>query len=130
MNKLRSGTVYKIKVRAYKTVGNTNYYGDYSQVLTVITTPNKTTKLKVKSKTRNKLNITWKKVSNASGYKVYVYNTSKKKYDVYNAKKNSINIKKLKAGKTYKIKVRAYRKSGTLYSYGTYSEILKAKTKK
>ena len=130
INKLKSGTVYKIKVRAYKTVGNTNYYGDYSQILTVITTPNKATKLKVKSKTRNKLNITWKKVSNASGYKVYVYNTSKKKYDVYNTKKNIINIKKLKAGKTYKIKVRAYRKNGNTYSYGTYSSILKAKTKR
>ncbi len=130
ISKLKAGTIYKIKVKAYKTVGKTDYYGEYSQILTAITTPNKVTKLKTKSKTRNKLNITWKKVSNASGYKVYVYNTNKKKYDVYTAKKNSISIKNLRAGKKYKIKVRAYRKSGKICSYGNYSSILKVKTKK
>ena len=58
--------------------------------------------------------ISWDKVSGAKGYRVYVYNTATKKYKrVTTISKNSTTsyqIKGLKAGTTYKYKVRAYKK--------------------
>ena len=35
ITKLNSATVYQIKVRAYRTLNKTNYYGSYSSVLTI-----------------------------------------------------------------------------------------------
>lgn len=74
----------------------------------------KVTKLKVKSKAKNKVNISWKKVANAKGYVIEVSksNTFKKSAKVLkkNTKKLKLTIKnkKLKSKKTYYVRVRAY----------------------
>ncbi len=71
----------------------------------------KITKLTVKSKTKKKINVTWKKVKTAVGYQVQVSKKSNFKKRILNKfttkKKLTIN-KKIKSGKTYFVRVRAY----------------------
>ena len=74
----------------------------------------KITKLKVKSKTKKKINVTWKKVSKAKGYQVQVSTTKKFKkskiiFNKFTKKKTlKISSKKIKSKKTYYVRVRAY----------------------
>ena len=71
----------------------------------------KITKLTVKSKAKKKINVTWKKVKTAVGYQVQVSKKSNFKKRILNKfttkKKLTIN-KKIKSGKTYFVRVRAY----------------------
>ncbi len=73
----------------------------------------KITKLTVKSKAKKKITVNWKKVSNAKGYQVQVSKKSnfKKKsifFNKFTSKKKLTVTKKLKSGKTYYVRVRAY----------------------
>lgn len=68
--------------------------------------------LNVKSKTKKKIVVSWKKVSKAKGYNIQVSKKNKFKkplYDKY-TKKKKITIKgsKIKSKKTYFVRVRAY----------------------
>lgn len=130
IKKLKTSKEYKIKIRGYKTVKKKTYYGSYSSILKVATKPTQVKNLKVKSETDTSIKISWSKVTRASGYRVYIYNSSKKKYEYYGySKTNSITINDLKALQTYKIKVRAYKTVEGKKTYGTYSKIITAKTK-
>lgn len=72
----------------------------------------KITKLKVKSKSKKKINVTWKKVSKAKGYQVQVSAKKNFKKVIFNKnlKKTKLTIKnkKIKSKKTYYVRVRAY----------------------
>ena len=71
----------------------------------------KITKLKVKSKSKKKITVTWKKVSKAKGYQVQVskkQNFKKKIINKFTTKKKLTINKKIKSGKTYFVRVRAY----------------------
>lgn len=87
--------------------------------------------VKIVKKTK-KAKISWKKVKDAAGYKV-IYATDKKfKKGVkkISTKKTKCVSKKLKKGKKYFIKVRAYKKDKTGKSvYGKYSAVKKIKIK-
>ena len=130
IKKLKAITQYKIKVRAYKTYKKKNYYGSYSSILTTSTGVTQVKSLKAKSQTDTTITLSWSKVSKATGYRVYVYNSKTKKYE-YNgySKTNSYTIKKLKAATEYKIKVRAYKTISKTNYYGSYSSILTTITK-
>lgn len=128
---LKAGTKYKVRVRAYKSVNGTQYFGEYTTSLKTTTTPKKVTNLKIKSKSKNSIKLSWKKSNGSTGYKVYVYNAKTKKYEYYGkTSKTSITIKKLKSGKSYKIKVRPYKIVEGKQYLGDYSNILKAITKR
>lgn len=128
---LKAGKTYKYKIRAYCEKYKT--YGSYSDVLTTSTKPNKVTSLKVSAKSKTSVKLSWKKVSGASGYQIYRYNASKKKYEKIATIKKASTVKytdsKLKSKKTYRYKVRAYRSVGSTIFYGGYSGILKVKTR-
>lgn len=63
----------------------------------------------VKSKSKGKFEITFKKVNNVSGYEIsYADNKTMKKAVVKNVKNLKFSGTKLKSGKTYYIAVRAY----------------------
>ena len=56
------------------------------------------------------IKVKWKKVKKVTGYKVYVYNSTKRKYEAYTTTSStSVIIKNLKSAKKYKIKVKAYK---------------------
>lgn len=89
----------------------------------------------LKNKKSKQLTITIKKVSGAAGYQV-TYSTDKKfKKKATKTKlitKNTLTIKKLKKGKTYYVKVKAYKKDSTgakVYS-SKFSKTAKIKIKK
>ena len=69
VKKLKAGTTYRFAVKAYKTVSGTNYYSDYSKVLTTVTKPVGPT-IKVSAGTKQ-ATIRWKAVQGATSYIVY-----------------------------------------------------------
>lgn len=82
------------------------------------------------TQTTSTITLSWSKVTGASGYRVYKYDTSTDKY-VHIAsvtKGTSYKVSNLSAGTTYKFKVRAYTKDdGTIW--GDYSSELATSTK-
>lgn len=94
--------------------------------------PNKVTGLKVKSKKKKVVTLTWKKVSGAKGYQLqYALNKkfTKKKESKF-TKKKKLTVKKLKSKKTYYFRVRAYKLNGKKKVYGKWSKVKKIKIKK
>ena len=58
----------------------------------------------VKYTTTSKVKVKWKKVKNATGYRVYVYNYSKNKYQNYATTSNNyIKMRNLKSAQKYNI---------------------------
>lgn len=112
--------------------GKSSLY-DMTDGAVVTKKPGKVTISSLKSTSTKKMTVKWKKVSTAEGYQV-VYSTSSK----FTSKKTitvskstlSRTVKSLKKGKTYYVKVRAYRKDvkGNKV-YGTYSTVKKVKVK-
>ena len=129
IKKLKSAQEQKIKIRAYRTVKGKKYYGSYSSIVTVVTNPSKVKNLKSTSQKEKELKLEWNKVSRASGYRVYKYNSSKRKYEYYGqTKSNNITVKKLKSAEEYKFKVRAYKECKRKKYYGSYSDALTTST--
>ena len=133
---VKTGTTYSYKVRAYGQVtlqsGTETLYGQYSAVKSAkpsLTKP----KLKLK-KGVEKATVKWNKVAGANGYKIY---RSVKKGSGYKCvktiKKGStlkyVN-KKLKGGKKYYYKVRAYKTVNGKKVYSAYSKVKSVKAKK
>ena len=80
-----------------------------------------------------KVKISWNKVPGADGYRIYLYDSSKKKYTkliTRNSKVKSVLHKGLKAGKTYSYKIRAYRKVNGKVVYSSYSAVKKVRVRK
>lgn len=100
-----------------------------------VAAPAKTAIKKLKNRKGRKVQVKFKKVSGADGYEI-AYSTGvnfgKKKTTVnsYNAAKNVRTVKKLKKGKRYFVKVRAYKMNGTEKVYGKWSQVKVVKIKK
>lgn len=126
---VKTGKTYYYKVRA--SVGET--YSDYSVVKSAKPVLAKVKGVKAKAG-KKKVTVSWKKVAGANGYKVYRYNSSTGKYKVAKTIKKGTTVKwtntKLKKGKTYKYKVKAYRiVDGKKVYSSSYSAVVKAKAK-
>ena len=94
--------------------------------------PKKAVVKRVKSLGKKKIKITVKKsFKQVSGYEV-ILSTKKnfKNAKKITTKKNVITVKKLKAGKKYFVKVRAFKKVGNKKIYGNYSTVKKVIVKK
>lgn len=130
--KLKAGTTYKFKVRAYKTVDKTNYYGYYSSVTNLATKPStpKISKLTTKSK---KATIQWNKITGASGYELYMSTSQKGKYSKIKTSSKGSTVKytksSLKKNKKYYFKVRAYKTVNGKKIYSSYSSVKSIKVK-
>ena len=130
ISKLKAGTIYKYKVRAY-TKDDGTIWGDYSKVFETATKC-KTPKITKLTTTKGKATVKWSNVSGESGYQVY-YSTKKdsgyKKVKSYKVNVVKGSKSKLKSGKKYYFKVRAYKKtaSGTIYSAWSAVKSIKIK---
>ena len=94
--------------------------------------PKKAVLKKVKATGKKKVKIIVKKTSEKiNGYEV-ILSTKKnfKKAKKVTTKKNAVTVKKLKAGKKYFVKVRAFKKVGNKKIYGKYSTVKKVIVKK
>ena len=93
----------------------------------------KTTGLKVTNTKGKNLVVKYFKVSGAKGYQITYATNSKftKGKKVVNTTKRTKTIQKLKKGKTYYVRVRAYKKDSTGRKvYGKYSTVKKIKITK
>ena len=128
-----SGKTYQYKVRCYWTIGGTNYYGNYSSVVSVTTPPAKVSGVSTAVRSSTYLTLNWKKVSGASGYRIYKYNTSSKSYEkvttISKGSTVSYKITGLTAATEYQFKVRAYKKTDTGTLWGSSSSAYKDCTK-
>ena len=88
----------------------------------------KVTKIKVSYKKSGKAVITWKKIKSADGYEIFRYQ-NKKWVKIKTVRKKTRVLLKRNAKKTYRYKIRAYKKvNGTTY-YGAYSKKFKVRKK-
>ena len=105
--------------------------GDVTTSFTVRVSPKKVSGLKLKKKNASAVKISWKRDKKATGYQVMMKTGKKGKYKlIKTVKKNKIvsySKKNLKKGKTYYIKVRAYKVIDGKKVYGTYSKVKKIK---
>ena len=102
-------------------------------------------KLKVKSKTNNKITVTWKRIEDVKGYQVQISKNKRFKNKVLKKtipsgwlsidKNKKTTIKNLKSGTKYYIRVRAYATYKDIHDnkkklYGSWSKTIKTSTKK
>lgn len=129
---LSSATEYQFKVRAYKKADGVTIWGSSSSVHREYTNPLKTKNLTGSAKASS-VTLQWDKVTRASGYRVYRYNSTTKKYERIAILKGNTTCSyidsKLKKGSTVKYKVRAYKTYDGVNYYGAYADILTIKVK-
>lgn len=105
---------------------------DTTKTIETAIAPKKAVLKKVKATGKKKVKIIVKKTSEKiNGYEV-ILSTKKnfKKAKKVTTKKNIVTVRKLKAGKKYFVKVRAFKKVGNKKIYGKYSTVKKVIVKK
>ena len=108
LKNLTEGEKYQVRVKPYAS----GKWGDFSEKSIRHTIPEKVEKLKVESVGSISVKLSWKRVNAATGYKIYSYNKSKKKYrlkaTVKGRKTTSAIVKNLKSAAKFNFVVRAY----------------------
>ncbi|MBR3787547.1 MAG: C40 family peptidase [Firmicutes bacterium] len=119
------GETYTYKICPYREVGGKREYGEYSKAVSQRAQPAVPVISSVKRASYNSLKISWKKVPDASGYRIYRSTSAKGEYKrVATLKGNSklsYTDKKRSCGKKYYYKVKAFKTSGLkrYYSYAS-----------
>lgn len=112
---------------------NNNNSGNTTTV--TVKKPAKVTKVTATvAKNKKKVTLKWKKVKTANGYEIYRATKKNGRYKkvktITKASAVRFTDKKVKKGKTYYYKVRAYKKASGTKVYGTYSAARKVKIRK
>ena len=132
IKKLKAATTYKYRVRAYKTIDGTQYYGSYTSSIKTSTQTKKPSISKLTTKSK-KVTIKWKKVSGASGYQIYMATSKNGNYSkiktITKGSTTSYTKSKLKKNKKYYFKIRTYRTVDGKKVYSSYSSIKSIKVK-
>ncbi len=87
--------------------------------------------VKAKTQTEKTITLIWSDSAEATGYRVYKYNSEEKKYKkIKSVKTNTCKVSGLSSGTTYKFKIKPYKKTadGTVI-WGEMSEVLTTATK-
>lgn len=128
---LKSANSYVYKVRTYKKINGKFYYSPYSSNVSIYTKVKAPT-ISVKSASK-KAKISWKRVSGANGYQIYMSTSKNGKYKSIATVKKGTTLtytkKDLKKNKTYYFKVRAYRTINKKPVYGKFSSVKMSKVK-
>lgn len=125
--KLQNSALHSYVVKAYKTIDGDKYFGDQSDAVSVFIKPAKAQLTSVTMK-NSTLNVEWKKLD-CTGYEIIYTTDSKFKKGLKTVKIKNSNttkkaIKKLKNGKKYYVKVRAYAVNNGEKIYGSKSTML------
>ena len=122
--KLKSATLYTVKVASYAEKNGKKTYASSSAALKTATAPAKAKLSSVKKRGSGKVKLTWKKVLRADGYEISM-RTGKGSYKavkvIAKGKTTSYTKAGLKKGKSYTFRIRAYKKAGSKKIYGSYS---------
>ena len=121
---LTAATQYRYRVRAFVTVNNVKTYGKYSAKYITCTKPAAVT-LTVKAGSKRAI-LSWKKITGATGYRIYMSTDGSKYTKIKTITKNTIvSFTKtgLTKGKKYYFKVRAYKTTNSVKVFGKYSSV-------
>jgi hypothetical protein len=119
------GTQYFFKVVAESTAG---VLSAESAVVSLFRLPAQVTSLKVKSKKKKEVTLTWKKVSGAKKYVIYMSKNGKTGWKkIGTVKTNKFTYKKAPAGKKMYFRVQALTANG---KKGEFSKVVSVKVKK
>ena len=112
-----------------KIIGIGKFEGEISK--NFIIKPSKPQNLISNNQEETSIDIKWdKNKGNVSGYKVYIYNQNKDKYDYLGkTTKNNYTIKNLSKGTKYKFKVKAYKIIDNVKYSGSKSDYVRTATK-
>jgi GH25 family lysozyme M1 (1,4-beta-N-acetylmuramidase)/fibronectin type 3 domain-containing protein len=129
---LAAGSEYTYKIRAYWTIGGTDYTAKYSPVVSASTTVKQVNNLTSSARAQDSITLSWDAVSKANGYTVYRYDTSSEKYveiaTVSGKNNTTYQVTGLTASKEYKFVVRAYKTYNDEKLTGEASEALTTRT--
>ncbi len=124
ISKLKAGTAYSFRIRAYKMDGKTALYSGYTTI-SARTNPSAVSGLKLKGRAADALRLSWTKNTSADGY-IIEQKDGAKWVRIAKLTKNTTTeyrISKLKAGTAYTFRIRAYKMSGKTALYSGYKSI-------
>lgn len=122
---LKKGKTYYYKVRSYSIyIDESKKYSKYTSKLAAYTTPKDVTGFGTAARTDTTVTLEWDKVSNASGYRVRMYNEDTEEYEtVKNVYTNSYTMEDLDPAASYKVMVQAFASmNGETKLFGDYSK--------
>ena len=109
---VKNNKVYTLRVRAMTEIGGQKVFGEWSDFITMFTTPMIKEKKGITVDSKGRMKIKWEKIDGVDSYDVYVSTkelTGYKKVKTLNASKGSVTVKKL--GK------KKFQKKKTYYVY-------------
>lgn len=126
---LESAKVHSFKVRAFVNTKDTVILGDKTSLIKFKTGPASVGKIKSTPSTTS-VKLSWDKVDFATGYNIYMYDSSKKAYKlIKSTTSNSYTVSKLSKAKKYKFKVVSYVTYKSTKYTGTESKVYAVYTK-
>jgi len=122
---LSAGTAYKFRMKAYKMSGSTALYSAYTSTFAARTNPSNVTGVKIGGKASTALRLNWTKNTSADGYIVEIYKGRKWVRAAKITKNTTVTyrISGLAKNTTYKIRIKAYKMSGSTALYSGYTTI-------
>ena len=121
-NDLNKGTVYKLRIRAFKKIGNKYFYSSFAYANTA-TIPDKVKTFTIKNITNTGYTLAWTRVTGANGYQVLKYDKAKGKYvGLARGTMTSYKISGKSAGEKDKYAVRAIKNYDGKYYYGEFNK--------
>lgn len=127
---LSTGKIYYFKVRAYKEVDGTKYYGNFSDVVSAFAKPAAPAApdgTKAVSASATSVKVSWNEVAGATGYQVWRGTSETGSFTALGSvTTTSRTCTGLTCGSTYYFKVRAYIEVNGTRIYGKYSTIVSA----
>lgn len=131
ISNLQPGFAFSVRVRGYYQNGDQIVWGPFYQI-DLATKPEKVKNVTLVAGDST-IKVKWNYVPNASGYKIYIFNSSTGKNKLYKTVNNplasSTKLTNLKPNKRYKIKVCAYISVNSLQINGKRSNPVSVKTK-
>jgi hypothetical protein len=128
---LAAQTEYTFRVRSYVTAGGTTTYGAFKTVSSYTQVGG--IAVKVESTAKGKATLSWDKNTSVGGYEIYRSTSKNGTYSkvavIPTNAQTSYTEKGLTSGKTYYYKMRAYKKMGGSYVYGSLSNALSVTVK-
>lgn len=130
VDKLKPGTSYRFKIRAFVKENGKNAWNELSHTYTTCTRPTSTNFTKTNI-SKTSVRLYWKKVA-CTGYKVQQYDAKAKKWKTVKIVKGVDNAKitGLKKNTSYRFRVQAYKRAGNGTAYGSWSSAKTVRTKK
>lgn len=114
------GKTYQYRIRAYRTVGKTSYYGPFSSTVKAKCVLQAPSSVKLSAVGKTSATLTWKTADKASGCQVYLKSGSDWIRKTSSAKEK-YTLKNLKPGTRYSVRLRTYKKVGNSYFYSAYT---------